>query len=82
MADKKLDPDEEITEPYSPYWPIFTNDKDEIDIDEAEIDLTIEEFLKELKEELDREECECGAYTTYGKNATHSTWCPSYKKDK
>lgn len=36
-------------------------------------------FKEWLTEELKDKKCECGSEKTYGKGATHSSWCPKYE---
>lgn len=32
--------------------------------------------LDDIEQGKYKKDCECGAEATYGKDATHSTWCP------
>ena len=44
--------------------------KKKFDLDQLEIDFELVDIVK----------CECGSEKIYGRNTTHSFWCPKYKK--
>ena len=60
-----------------PNYSLFDND---LLTDEEVNDTVDSEWYNEDKPK--EKKCECGAEKTYGKNATHTDYCPLYKKSK